>query len=76
MEDDSDLIYEKEVKVLLQDHRTISRFLMTFGIFVLILQTVFAFWCLYQLNPSKNNETGLLIIWYHILKLLHNAYMI
>ena len=34
-EDDSDLVYEKEVKLLVADHKQIATFLMTFSILVL-----------------------------------------
>ena len=46
IEDDSDLIYEKEMKVLLKDHGIICRFLMSFAIVVMVLQLAFAVWCL------------------------------
>ena len=45
-EDDSDLIYEKEVKLLVADHKQIATFLMTFSILILGLQIAFAIWCL------------------------------
>ena len=77
IEDDSDLIYEKEVKVLLKDHFTVARFLMTFAIIVLALQSIFGCWCLYTIYEKiKSKDEGLLIIWYHILKLFHNLYII
>ena len=76
IEDDSDLIYEKEVKVLIKDHKQIANFLMSFGIVVMALQTAFAFWCLYTIfqHIEKQGE-GLLIIWYHVLKIMLNLKM-
>ena len=65
------------MKVLLKDHGIICRFLMSFAIVVMVLQLVFAVWCLmniYKLISDKSE--GLLVIWYHILKILLNLYTI
>ena len=77
IEDDSDLIYEKEMKILLADHKIITRFLMGFGIFVMIAQLAFAVWCLIAIyGQVKETSEALLVIWYHILKILLNLYTI
>ena len=78
IEDDSDLIYEKEMKLLLKDHKVITRFLMGFAIVVMIIQLGFAVWCLTTIYSPKDfkTEDGLLVIWYHILKILLNLYTI
>ena len=77
IEDDSDLIYEKEMKVLLKDHSIICRFLMSFAIVVMVLQLGFAVWCLTNIYKQIDETAeALLVIWYHILKLLLNLYTI
>ena len=77
IEDDSDLIYEKEMKVLLHDHKIVTRFLMGFGIVIMVLQLGFAIWCLTTIySQVKDTSEGLLVIWYHILKILLNLYTI
>ena len=76
-EDDSDLIYEKEVKLLVADHKQIATFLMTFSILILGLQIAFAIWCLINIYQQVDSTSeALLIIWFHILKLFHNFYLI
>ena len=76
MEDDSDLVYEKEIKVLLEHHRQISKCMMTFAILVMTIQTAFGIWCLVTIyNDVDAMQEGLLIIWFHFLKIFHNVYL-
>lgn len=42
--DDSDLIYDKELKILLEDHKHIANIMMIVSIIVFLGQIAFAFW--------------------------------
>ena len=76
LEDDSDLIYERELKALLEDHLRICHFLMIIAIIVMSLQAFFAIWSLKTLNDLGPFSDSILIQFFHLLKLFHNAYMI
>ena len=45
-EDASDLIYDKELKILLEDHKRVTKFTMVVSILTMFAQIVFAFYCL------------------------------
>ena len=65
------------MKLLLKDHKVITRFLMGFTIVVMIVQLGFAVWCLMTIySQIKETSEALLVIWYHILKILLNLYTI
>ena len=78
-EDESDLIYEKQKKLLLQDHLLICKVLMGTAVFVMILQIAFAIWRLTILRRVENSgkcdkqKCTLMIIWLHYIKLGFNV---
>ncbi len=45
-EDESDLVYYKELRILLEDHKHVAKFLMIVSIIVMLSQIVFAVWCM------------------------------
>ena len=61
----------------MQDHKIVTRFLMGFARVVMIVQLAFAVWCLTTIyGQIKEYTEALLVIWYHILKILLNLYTI
>ena len=74
-EDFSDLYYDRDLKVLLEDHRQVTKFAMLVAILVMILQMAFSVWSLTLLSEKGSWENALLINWFHLLKLLMNLYV-
>ena len=75
IEDDSDLIYDKELKKLLEDYKLISKIMMIASIIIFVGQIVFGLWCMKKLSDAGTWEDALLINWFHILKIALNAYI-
>ena len=74
-EDASDLYYDKELKLLLEDHKRVSKFMMIVSMLLMGCQIAFAVWCL-QTNLGLGTwEDSLLINWYHALKIFMNLYV-
>jgi hypothetical protein len=46
----TELEYERTKKVLIVDHKLITRFLMVMTILLMMGEIVFSLWCLYQLQ--------------------------
>mmetsp|Transcript_3858 Transcript_3858/g.4496 ORF Transcript_3858/g.4496 Transcript_3858/m.4496 type:complete len:177 (-) Transcript_3858:267-797(-) len=73
--DDSDLVYDKELKILLEDHKTITKLMMIVSILLFTCQTVFGLWCMNELSNLGTWEDALLINWFHVLKIILNCYI-
>ena len=74
-EDDTDLIYDKELKILLEDHKHVAKFMMVVSIILLLCQVAFAVWCMEELASVGTWEDSLLINWFHVLKIFMNVYV-
>ena len=49
---------------------------MTLAIIVMTIQTAFGVWCLITIYSDIDKmQEGLLIIWFHFLKIFHNVYL-
>lgn len=75
-EDESDLVYYKELRILLEDHKHVAKFLMIVSIIVMLSQVVFAVWCMQELAAVGTWEDALLINWFHLLIILLNLYIV
>ena len=71
--DDSDLIYDKELKILLEDHKQISKLVMYVSILLMTAQSVFGIYCMMELADQGTWEDALLINWFHVLKIFMNT---
>ena len=73
--DDSDLIYDKELKGLLEDHKIITRLIMIVSMLVMTCQSAFGILCMMELSELGSWEDALLINWFHVLKIFMNTYI-
>lgn len=74
-EDESDLRYDRDLKILLEDHRYVTKFIMVIAIVAMFCQIAFAVWSIMALANLGSWEDALLINWYHLLKILLNIYV-
>ena len=75
-EDASDLYYDKELKLLIEDHKRVTKFTMVFSMLLMTGQIVFGVWCLRTNLDLGTWKDSLLINWYHMLKIFMNIYVI
>ena len=75
-EDASDLYYDKELKILIEDHKRVTKFTMIVSMLLMGCQIAFAIWCLGTNQSLGTWEDALLINWYHLLKIFMNCYVI
>ena len=75
-EDASDLYYDKELKLLIEDHKRVTKFTMIFSMLLMAGQIAFGVWCLRENLNIGTWENALLINWYHLLKIFMNVYVI
>ena len=75
-EDASDLYYDKELKLLIEDHKRVTKFTMVFSMLLMTGQIAFGVWCLMRNLDMGLWVNALLINWYHMLKIFMNFYVI
>lgn len=74
-EDESDLRYDRDLKVLLEDHRYVTKFIMIISIVAMVCQIAFGVWSIIELGELGTWEDALLINWFHMLKIFLNIYV-
>ena len=69
------MTYDRELKLLLEDNKRVTKCAMILSIIVMLVQVIFAFYCVSELSSVGAWEETMLIQCFHLIVILMNLYV-